>query len=101
MATTYLRRVDPISLAKVMSIGLALFGFIVGAFFALFAVAGAGIGAALSESTEPLFGVLFGVGAVVILPVVYAILGFFTGLLYALVFNAAMRWTGGLQIDLG
>jgi hypothetical protein len=93
--------VDPVSLGKVMGLGYALLGLVIGAFFALFSVLGAGLGAAFSQTSEPWMAAVFGVGAVIILPVLYGIFGFIGGILMAAVFNVGMRWAGGLQVDLG
>ena len=104
MATTYLRRLDPVSLAKVMAMGYALIGLIAGAIIALLSFAGVGLGAAMAEhggAESSLIAAALGVGAIIILPLFYAVMGFIGGLIAGLVFNVALRWAGGLQLDLG
>jgi hypothetical protein len=97
-----LKKIRPLSLAKVSTIALAIFGLIMGIFYALLgniisklpaeALAQAGI------SSE--MGFLFGPVAIIILPIVYAIMGFITGLIGAWIYNLAAKWVGGIEIDL-
>lgn len=106
MANTVLRRIEPMSLAKVMALVYGFIGLIAGAIFALFSLVGAGIGAAMSHAGDDsgmgaLLGGLFGVGAIIFLPLFYAVFGFIGGLIMAAVFNLVSRWVGGLQIELG
>jgi hypothetical protein len=96
-----IRRIGPGSLAKVMGTMYALWGFIFGAIFAVIAMAGAGIGAAASdESAMPLWlGPMFGVGAIVILPIFYGVLGACFGALTAVIYNVIAGMVGGLHLD--
>ncbi|HSL84069.1 MAG TPA: hypothetical protein VLF66_14955, partial [Thermoanaerobaculia bacterium] len=64
---------------------------------------GLAFGAALQDGTgiESMFGLLFGVGAVVLLPIFYGLMGFLAGLLTAALYNLAARVVGGLELELG
>ena len=42
---------------------------------------------------------MFGAGAIVILPIFYGVLGFVGGAVTALAYNLIAGWTGGLEID--
>jgi hypothetical protein len=46
-----------------------------------------------------MFGALFGVGAIIALPIFYGVLGFLMTLLMAALFNLAARITGGVEVD--
>ena len=97
-----IRRVDPVSAAKVLGICSACFGFLIGAMFSLFALALGGMMATASDEAAAggaLFGTLMGAGAIIIMPIFYGIFGFIGGLIYAFIFNLAAKWTGGLVVD--
>ena len=65
-----LKEIGPVSSAKVMGILYAGIGLIAGVLFACVALTGAALGNGF-ESTNPLWSGLFGVGAILVLPVVY------------------------------
>jgi len=44
-------------------------------------------------------GVLFGVGAIVALPIFYGLLGFIFALIGAAVYNLVASWVGGVELD--
>lgn len=97
-----LKRIGPLSCAKVAGLLYAAAGLIVGFCLSLAALFGAAIGAAVGD--EPgmaVFGLLFGVGAVVVLPIVYGLMGFVCALLGAALYNLAARITGGIELELG
>ena len=73
----------------------AFFGFLGGLVFFLIALLA-------GDQTEftGIERVLFGMGAPIILPIVYGIVGFIAGHVSAWIFNVAVKWAGGLQIDL-
>lgn len=98
------RRIGALSLAKVLGVIYAVFGLIFGLVFSLFALMGAAFGGMAAESGEEaaaaIFGLLFGVGAVIALPVFYGIFGFIGGLLTAWLYNAAAKIIGGIELEL-
>jgi len=94
-----LKRIAPLSLAKVFGLVYALMGLLIGALISLFAVLGAFVAATQSEGNEA-FAFLFGVGAIVILPVFYGVLGAIGGLLLALFYNLVARLVGGIELEL-
>lgn len=95
-----LRRIGALSLAKVMCAVYAVMGLIIGAILAVFSLFGAAIGASSAESAEPFLGVLFGVGAVVFLPIFYGVMGFLAGLIGAGLYNTLAGVVGGIQVEL-
>ena len=94
------KRVGELSLGKVTGVLCALLGLIFGAFFAFFSLLGAAIGAANSESSDALLGLLFGFGSVIFLPLFYGVLGFVFGLIAALLYNGVARLIGGVEIEI-
>jgi hypothetical protein len=92
------KRVAPLSVAKVSLFIYACIGFIVGAFVALIGLMGVALGD--RGSLGPFMGMALGVGAVIALPIFYGVLGFLGGLIGAAVYNVAAGIVGGVEIDL-
>jgi hypothetical protein len=91
------KRVAPLSAAKVSLFLYACIGFIVGAFVALIGLMGVALGD--RGSLGPFMGMALGVGAIVVLPIFYGVLGFLAGLIGAAVYNVAAGIVGGVEID--
>lgn len=87
-----LKRLGPLSCAKVSGVLDGLIGLIVGAVFSLIAIVGAVIG---HSST----GVFFGIGAVVVFPILYGVFGFVGGAIMAWIYNLVVGWTGGIEVE--
>ena len=101
MAT--LKRIGPGSAFKVGLVTYAFVGLVVGAIMAFFSmIAGslAGLGGAQAGAGTRAFGFGMGLGAIVIMPIVYAIIGGIGAALGALVYNLAAGWIGGLEVDI-
>jgi hypothetical protein len=95
-----IRQVGVASAAKVCGALYALFGFLFGLLMAFLAVVGSGLGAAAGDDAFPSWiGGLFGVGAVIFLPIVYGVLGAIGGALTAVFYNVVAGMVGGIQID--
>ena len=91
-----IRRVGPLSCAKVAGLLYLILGFIVGAFVSLFAVGGS----FFADEPASTFGsMLFGAGAIVFLPICYAFFGFVMTLIMASLFNVVVGITGGIEVD--
>lgn len=94
------KSVGVVSVGKIYGAISGTFGLIAGGIFTLASLAGAAIGATAGE--EPgaaFFGLVFGVGAIVILPLVYAVFGFIAGVVGALIYNVAAGFLGGVEIE--
>jgi hypothetical protein len=100
MAVSVLKRIDPFSVAKVAGIMYGLLGLLIGAIFALVSLFGAALGSAFDESGQAWIGGLFGVGAVIFLPILYGIFGFIGGLIISALYNVAAGMAGGVQVEL-
>jgi hypothetical protein len=74
----------------------ALMGLIFGACISLFSF----VGSAFAPRGVPGgLGVLFGVGAIIALPLFYGILGFIMSLIGAGLYNLVASWVGGIELD--
>ena len=92
-------RVGPLSVAKVAGLLYVVIGLIAGCLISLAAMAGAfGASAANTDGAGPM-AALFGVGAIVILPIFYGVLGFIGSLIMAWLFNVAAGMVGGIEVD--
>jgi len=94
-----LKRIGPWSCAKVSMVLYAVMGLLVGLMFSFFGLVLGSLGTG-SDIPTGAIGALFGVGAIIILPIFYGVLGFITGALTAWVYNLIAQYVGGLEIDL-
>lgn len=91
-------KVNALSVAKVAAVLYAGLGLIFGALFSLIGMAGLGSALAGTEGAG-FMGMIFGVGAIIILPIFYGIMGFIVSFVSALLFNIAAGMTGGIEIE--
>jgi hypothetical protein len=91
------KRVGPLSCAKICGLLNAVMGLLIGAIFSLVSMV---IGSVSQEAGGQFFGVLFGVGAVVVLPIFYGCMGFVVTLLAAALYNFAAGIVGGIEIEI-
>jgi len=89
-------RVAPVSVARVAGVIYALLGLLFGAIVSLASVAGA---FAASGGDAGFMGALFGIGAVVLLPLFYGCMGFIMSLITAALYNAVSGVVGGVEVD--
>ncbi len=95
-----LKRVGILSVAKVLGVLYAVIGVVIGFVFSIVSLLGAFAGSMGHGGPEPLLGALFGVGAIVMLPIMYGVIGFVGGLLSAAVYNGLARSIGGIELEL-
>ena len=88
-----IRRVGPLSCAKVAGVIYLILGFFFGACISLFAMGGF---FADGGSQMPFY---FGTGAIVMLPIFYGVLGFLGTLVMTMLFNFVVGITGGVEVD--
>jgi hypothetical protein len=93
-----IKRIGPLSVARISAWIYGLFGLIVGIFISFFSLLGFATGGGES-GPEAFFGIFFGVGAIIFMPIFYAILGFLSSLLMAFVYNLVARYSGGIEIE--
>ena len=97
MCAMRITHIGPLSLAKIAFVLYAALGLVVGGLFACAALLGASFGAAAGEE-EAWMGAVFGVGAVVVLPIFYGVMGGLVALLGAWLYNVVAGFVGGIEI---
>ena len=90
-----IRRIEPLSFAKVSGVLYAVLGLVVGGLLSLIALGG-GFAASTGDAA---FGAIFGVGAIVIFPIGYGLAGFVTTLIGAWLYNVVAGVVGGVEVD--
>ena|SRR5215471_1303286 len=99
MAT--LKRIEPASAMKIGAIIYAFLGLFIGIVMACVSlVAGSLTGMGGNVMGMRIFGVGMGFGAIVVAPIIYAIIGAIGAGIAAVVYNLAARWMGGLEVDI-
>lgn len=94
-----IRRIGVLSLAKMLGALYGIVGLIFGVIVALFSLVGAGVGLVNEDAASGIFGAMFGVGAVILLPIFYGVMGFLGGALMAFLYNLVSGVAGGLELD--
>jgi hypothetical protein len=93
-----INRIAPFSLAKISGTLYAALGLIFGALISLFTMV-FGMGVGVGDSGNFMFPAIFGVGAIVMLPIFYGCIGFVGTLIMAALFNLAAGMVGGVEVD--
>lgn len=90
-----IRRVGPLSCAKIVGALYAALGLIIGAVVSLIAA----VGGFASDSNDFAFAAAFGVGAIVFFPLLYGGLGFLSTLIVTWLYNMTAAVVGGIELD--
>lgn len=90
-----IKRIGPVSCAKISGLLYAVVGLVVGAFFSLAALAGS----VASDTAGAGFAAILGVGAIIAFPILYGCLGFVSTLVGAAIYNVAAGAVGGIEMD--
>jgi hypothetical protein len=88
-----IKSINPISAGKVTGLTYAGLALLIGALVSMVTLAfgGGGQGGAA--------GLMFGAGAIIILPIIYGIGGFIGGIIGALIYNLVAGMVGGIEIE--
>ncbi|MBN2346188.1 MAG: hypothetical protein JXO51_07330 [Candidatus Aminicenantes bacterium] len=97
-----LKRIDVISFAKFQTVLMAIIGVLAGVMFAFFGFIFQAFAGRLTQGDIPWagFGAGMGLAALVILPLVYAVIGFISGIIGGALFNLVSAISGGIKVDL-
>ncbi|MCI0626983.1 MAG: hypothetical protein L0387_35940 [Acidobacteria bacterium] len=95
-----LKRFGVMSCAKVAGTLYGVMGILFGGTFALVSTLGLALGQGDSSQAPAWFGPLFGVGAIVLFPLLYGIMGFIGGLITAALYNLLAGFVGGIEVEL-
>ena len=93
-----LKRIGPISVAKIAGTIYAIFGLILGAVLSVISMIGLAAGG--SSEAPAIAGMMFGVGAVIWLPLFYGAAGFVASLIGAALYNVFANLVGGIELQL-
>ena len=91
-----LRRVGPLSCARISGLLYGLMGLLFGAAVSLISLFG---GLAAGGGNQG-YQMLFGTAAIIVLPIVYGGLGFVGSLIGAALYNWLAKMVGGIELDL-
>lgn len=91
-----IKRVGPVSCAKIAGTLYAIMGLILGGFFSLLAAAG-GFGADTPGAAG--FGAIVGVGSIIVFPILYGVIGFVATLIGAWLYNVLAGMVGGIELE--
>jgi hypothetical protein len=91
-----LRRIGPLSVAKVSGVLYAIMGLLFGAIVSLISLVAASV---RPGSDAGPFAALFGVGAIIWLPLFYGCIGFVASLVMAALYNAVAGMVGGIKLE--
>ncbi len=89
-----LRRIGPLSAAKISGVLYVVIGFIAGIFMAMMSLF-----MPTPEETGFALNLFFGFGALVFMPIFYGVMGFLAGLVGAAIYNLVAGVIGGLEMD--
>ncbi|MGB1251222.1 MAG: hypothetical protein ACPG8W_11445 [Candidatus Promineifilaceae bacterium] len=94
---TKVKSVGVVSFAKVAAVIYGLIGVLYGGLFFLTSLIGASFAEELGMGG---FGILGGLAALVLIPLLFAFIGFIGGLIGGFLYNIALKFAGGLEIEL-
>ena len=92
------KRVGVMSYAKISAIIMAIIGLVLGIFYAiLYAVLGPSAMQTAGAEVDPLMTI--GPLVIIVMPIIYAIMGFIMGVIGAWLYNLIAKWVGGVQVE--
>jgi hypothetical protein len=91
-----IKRFEPLSVGKVAGVLYAAMGLVVGLIVSLATTIG---GLAGRSEFSALAGGLVGIGAIILLPIFYGVLGLIVAVIAAWLYNLAAGFVGGIEID--
>jgi len=97
--------ISPLSVAKVAFVLYGLIGLLIGVVFAVISLLGSAIGRGLSGDAAfgdhaALFSAIFGVGAVIVLPILYGCFGALGALISTYLYNVVAGFVGGIELTI-
>jgi len=93
--TVTIKRLDVMSCGVMLGVLCAVLGLFFGGVISLMA-----LGGAVAGGGDMMAGLIGGVGAVVILPLMYGVMGFVGGIINAVLYNLCASLVGGIKFDL-
>lgn len=96
-----LKRVEPLQAGKMLAALYGAMSLLIVPFMLMFMALGSFAARSQGEAGGPPLPMMFGlgVGFMVLLPVLYAVMGFVAGLIGAVIYNLLARWVGGFEFE--
>jgi len=89
-----IKRFAPLQLGKMLAVLYGIMGLLFVPFFLIMSAF------ASQMPAEQRIGIMaFGMGFALLMPVMYAAMGFVLGALGALIYNLVARWIGGIEVE--
>lgn len=89
------KSVGVLSVARIMGMIYGCLGLIFAPFFLLFGL----IGSLAGQQKTPFAGAI-GIVLALMMPVLYGVMGFISGAIGGLLYNAFARWVGGFELEM-
>jgi hypothetical protein len=76
-------------------------GLLIGLIFALISMVGAGVASAMqsNDMASRGFGAMFGIGAIILFPILYGVIGLCVGAIGAALYNVFAGLVGGVEFE--
>ena len=94
-----LKRIGVLSSGLFGAAAGVLMGLIAGGFIFLVSLAGVGAGGGNAQNVGAVMGM--GAGALIFAPLMYGFMGFFGGMINAVVYNVVAGMSGGIEMEFG
>jgi hypothetical protein len=93
-----IKKFEPLSVMRIAAIGYGAMGLIEGAMFSIiFSLVP--MANTANQNMPRWFGLLFGGLAIVLMPILFAVMGAIMGGLGAVVYNVSARFVGGIAVE--
>lgn len=89
-----IRRFEPFQLGKMLAVLYGAMGLLFLPFFLIFSL----VASQLPNPRPPGLW-MFGLGFTVMMPVMYAVMGFVSGVVGAWIYNVVAKWIGGIVVE--
>jgi len=93
-----IKRVGPVSCAKITGTLYAILGLVFGCIVSLIAMVGGGFASDSARATG--IGAMMGIGAIVVFPILYGCIGFVATLIGAWLYNVLAGLVGGVEVEM-
>ncbi len=100
MAKMMVRRIGVLSAGKMSGILGLLLGLIIGLIYGLIFMMVGVVGLAGRNGPGAGIGIGLGLGFIILMPIVYGMMSFIFGMIYALIYNLAAGAVGGIELEL-
>jgi hypothetical protein len=93
-ATRRIKRIAPLQLAKMSALVYGVMGLLFCPVFLVMSLMTSHL-----AQQQRVGMMVFGTGFALMMPVIYAVMGFVFGALSAFIYNVAARWIGGIEVE--